>query len=94
MMKYDKTLKVGDIVTCYYKGYWRITDIDFNKNLSSNGLVTCVKILDSNMKPARNITEQCDISYCKRVKQSDIDDVSLAFAEGIKRLNALIEGEE
>lgn len=63
--------RVGDLVTGYYSGVHRITEIQIRiedgKEISP--LVKLEKVLNGKYKPQRGKCE-CDISYCRHFKVS------------------------
>lgn len=87
-MNFDNTIKVGDIVTGYHKGYWRVTSIEDRGSV--NPLVTYEKVLDSNRNPCGKTEKQCDMGYCKKMDKSELvkqmSKDSKAFYDGFKRL--------
>lgn len=79
---YDKTIKVGDIVTAYQKGYWRVLDIEPRNNITvgsktirPNPLVTLELVLDSNGKHAKRKESKCDIWYCKKIDLNEVNKI-------------------
>lgn len=71
--KYDKTIKVDDIVTGWYKGYFRVTDI--TKRKDRNPVVSGVLILDSNGNPAKSEIIKWDISYSKKITPKEVQEI-------------------
>jgi hypothetical protein len=70
-------IKVGDIVTCFYKGFWRVTAIERRFSTRHDAHVygpvgteysplVCVEsVANSKMKPVSGKQDTCDISYCR-----------------------------
>jgi hypothetical protein len=70
--KYDSSIKVGDIVTGYYKGYWKITEIVHRKyerkrHYQPNPLFVGVLLLDSNGNKVAPKHNNWDASYSKKI---------------------------
>lgn len=100
---YDKTIKVGDIVTAYQKGYWRVDEIEVrsnfnlaNKTYHPDPLLKLTLLLDSNGKKARARKSECDINWCKKIDMNEVNKIityDLEFFEEKKRnLLALMNG--
>lgn len=100
---YDKTIKVGDIVTAYHKGFHRVLKIENRHNMVVGGktyhpspLVTLELVLDSNGKKARPKETSCDINWCKKIDMNEVNKIityDLEFFETKKKnLLALITG--
>jgi hypothetical protein len=86
--RYDRALQVGDVVTGYAKGYWRIVSIQ-RRFLTEgelkfypetavvgdeyNPLVHLELVCNSQFTKRGKRTSVCDISYCRRVNKSFID---------------------
>lgn len=95
---YDKTIKVGDIVTAYHKGFHRVLKIENRSNMAVGGktyhpapLVTLLLLLDSNGKKASRKETSCDISWCTKIDMNEVNKIityDLEFFE-IKKQNLL-----
>lgn len=74
MKPYKKpwTPKVGDLCTSYYKGIWKLEDIDYTDGRSSFGLASLVKVLNSNYDKASSVRKTCDIFYCKKLTKEEL----------------------
>lgn len=79
---YDKTIAVGDIVTAYQKGYWRVDEIEVRGNTYCGGkmyrtapLVKLTLVLDSNGKKASARKSECDIGYCKKIDLNEVNKI-------------------
>ena len=59
---YDKTLKIGDIVSSYFKGSWEIIDIQSRRDY--HPIAVLKKIATKNGLPCKAVIRECDISYC------------------------------
>ena len=77
-----KTVKVGDIVTAYQKGYWRVLNIEQRDNFllgktkfRPNPLVTLELVLDSNGKQAKRKESKCDIWHCKKIDLNEVNKI-------------------
>lgn len=96
---YDKTIKVGDIVTGYYKGYWRVTVIVERPRESLNGtiytpapLIHGELVLDSNGKKAKKRRESWDISYSRKVDRAMVEKIITNDQEAFEtKKNNLLE---
>ena len=55
--------KVGDIVLAYYKGLWRIKEI--NKRKEYTPLVTLTKVATHRISPCKPIEKICDVAWCR-----------------------------
>lgn len=81
-------IKVGDIITAYHKGYWRLTQIDqrFYKDREPipqgkkvgdeySPLFHYELVADSKFAPPKGKAKKqcCDVSYCRKVDQAYID---------------------
>lgn len=100
-LTYDKTIKVGDIVTGYYKGYWRVTNVEQRNNYTMGSktyhpapLITAELVLDSNGMKAKRRTANWDISYSKKITkevvQQIIDQEVAEFVQKKANLMAMI----
>ena len=80
-LPYDKTIKVGDIVTAYQKGYWCVLNIEQRgikvgeEIFRPNPLVTLELVLDSNGKQAKRKEEKCDIWHCKKIDLNEVNKI-------------------
>ena len=98
-------LKVGDIVTSYYKGYWRITkiekryynkyeeDLGYGKLGEEYGSLVSLKLLaDSNCNPPKKTarTEQCDILYCNLVTLDKLEKLKIEYCKNIDKVIGLL----
>jgi hypothetical protein len=60
-------LKVGDVVTCYYKGYHKIVGI------SASGYEVQVKaLLSQKLTKTSGVVRECDPAYCKLVDKESL----------------------
>jgi hypothetical protein len=59
-------LNVGDIVTTYHKGIWRITAIKAEIAYYS-------QVMTSDFKPGKKMSKCCHTSFCRPVDQKWID---------------------
>lgn len=94
--KYDSNIKVGDIVTGYYKGYWRIIEIVHRKyereqHYQPNPIFIGVLLLDSNGNKVKSKRQHWDAYYSKKITRdyaTGIIDYDLDYFI-IKKLNLL-----
>lgn len=69
ILHWDETIKVGDIITTYNKGYWELVAIEprvgttplfhYKKSLKPDGTPTTGKAI-----------EKCDASYCRKAQET------------------------
>ena len=82
MSQYDTTIKVGDLITAYHKGIWRVITIETRKNNSP--LFHYRQVLTQSYKPGKNMVRCCDASYCMKVDDAYIqklqDDINQKIA--------------
>ena len=73
----DNGVKVGDIITAYHKGYHLVVDIQPRSRAETNGtgLSTIIyrTIVDSHLKPCKNITRPCSAYWCKVITKEQIE---------------------
>lgn len=62
-------LKIGDIITAYYKGYWKITRFE---NTGYGTLVYSTQVADSSGKPRSSTEGCCHSNYCKKLIKYDV----------------------
>jgi len=67
---YDKTIKVGDIVTGYYKGYWRVVEVRKRKEYAP--IIVGELVLDSNGNKAKKKRNEWDSSYSKKITLCEV----------------------
>jgi len=85
--EYDKTIKVGDVVTGYDKGYFIVTGIVPRKD--NNPIVEYIKIANESYNFIKsNKVLSCDIYYCKRVEAQVILDKIKALENAAKEFIA------
>lgn len=87
-VRYDDTLKVGDLCIAYKKGYHIITEIIDRPNAAPFVHTNCI-YTDTFKKQNRKC--QCDISYCKKITHETLDTMMKAFQGGIDKLRPLIK---
>lgn len=58
ILKYDPTIKAGDIITAYHKGYWKV-DLVMPRAGSTPSLYYT--------KVGGKSSKSCDASYCRKV---------------------------
>lgn len=74
------TLKVGDIVTSYYNGIWKIIKIGecrlirgYNSRYRAAPLVTLEKMYTRRHKKVKNkIIKICDITWCTKLSEEQV----------------------
>lgn len=87
--------KVGDIITAYHKGYFRLLSIErrYKDSKEMSPLFSYEKIMDSNFKlitsKKKSILE-CDARFCKVLKKSAVEDMKKEFEAGCDRLIAIL----
>lgn len=74
-MEKSMKIKVGDIITCYHKGYHRVDNIKPRDNppTPNNFIVYYTKVANSDGKPSRNLKNHCHIDYCNIVDRYRIE---------------------
>ncbi len=84
---WDKTLKIGDVVTCHYQGFYKI--IDVVPRHTHNPLVHLQLIANSKGKliNSKRIRE-CDIGYCQKAYLT-INQEMDQLAQQVSQLNNL-----
>ena len=98
----DNGIKVGDIITAYHKGFWKVTsieqrteeahapNIDPSVNIDDpiNSVANYELVCDARFKPSgkKKKKESCDVSYCKVVNEAFIRE---KIQEKIEEINAL-----
>jgi hypothetical protein len=93
---YDDTIKAGDIVTCYWKGYWIVESVTprkqseyvDNRRVEIDVLgvpsMEVRQVADASGKPKKGKKIQCnDGAYCRKAKDS--------IKETIKEMRAKIK---
>jgi len=84
---YDETLKPGDMITAYRKGYHEFIKFEDRGN-KVVPLVHYKQIYNENGKPCKpKIVFQCDAAYCRRA----IDYIEKAIEKKTQELKALKE---
>jgi hypothetical protein len=82
--KNARKLKIGDIITSYYKGYHRITNIIPRTDAAP--LVEHITILDSQFNPYKGRKlKTCDASYCIVLTKEEIEKRRLIQIEHFQR---------
>jgi len=91
---YDKSLKVGDLVTAYRKGYYIIEGLESREQEGANPLALLSKVLNGKFNKVGG-RDSCDIFYCKRVTRDTLTEMREEFEANIYALEqALLEVEE
>jgi hypothetical protein len=70
-LKYDPTIKAGDIVTGYHKGYWKVDLV--MPRAGSTPLIYYTRIDKKGKK-------SCDASYCRKIDPVALRDQMVAEA--------------
>lgn len=84
---YDETLKPGDMITAYRKGYHEFIKFE-ERGTEIVPLVHYKQIYNDNGKPCKSKTiYQCDGAYCRRA----IDDINKQIEKKTQELTALKE---
>lgn len=87
----EQNINVGDIITAYHKGYWRVIKLEkilLYCNLTTQ--VTYEKVLNSNFKPPSKVTKSCDIRWCRKVNREYIQSLREDFNTKMNKLEELI----
>lgn len=63
--------QIGDYCTSYYKGVFKLLDIDYSPGKSNYGLAKLEMIVDSKYNKRGGI-KYCDISYCRKVSKEEL----------------------
>jgi len=72
---WDETLKIGDLITTYHKGYWKLVNITPRKG--SPPMFHYTKSFKPDGTPiAGKATMECDASYCRNAKGVIADELS------------------
>lgn len=76
---YDKTIKPGDLVTAYSKGFHRVTAVKPRPH--NTPIIATVAVLTSAYKKAPAKKAECDAAYCRKtsiagIKQMIRDEIS------------------
>ncbi len=89
MAYYKPKFNVGDIVTTYYAGYYRITGFDGTRKKTGSGLVSFKKVMDSDFIIYDSAVDiNCDQSYCELV---DVNKMKKDFLHNMKKLRKIIK---
>jgi hypothetical protein len=97
-IQYDETIKVGDIIIAYHKGFHKVTkitpremDISIYKRCMNctdysqhaSPFITYVQIAKTDGSPAPQRINTCDASYCQHAKPF--------IHETVGRLNSILD---
>ena len=66
-LTWDETLKIGDLITSYHKGYWKLTNITTRKGMPPLFQYTKQFKPDGTPVSGKAIME-CDASFCRNAK--------------------------
>lgn len=79
-LMYDETLKVGDIITTYHKGYHKLEEIEKRGNATPLFFYSLFAKEDGSIRTQpKKIMKSCDASYCRRA--SEVIDGEIQEAE-------------
>lgn len=87
-LEWDRSITVGDLVTGYHKGIWKVTKID-RRFLTQDdlryqaykdrevgeeysSLVHYQQVLTEDYQKGRKVSKNCDISYCRKIDDAFI----------------------
>lgn len=103
--KWDETLAVGDLVTGFHKGIWKITQIerryltkdDLRHLVYANNkvgdeyspLVHYTLVLTTKFKKARKLSNTCAASWCQKIDDSYIREMRSELERQITALEEL-----
>ncbi len=59
-------IKVGDLITSYRKGYYRVLEV------AGNSQVTSVQVMTSSFKPSAAVKDVCHMNWCKLVDEDEL----------------------
>jgi hypothetical protein len=77
MIGKHKNIKVGNIITAYYKGYHIVTKVTTRRGIGD--MIQFRKLLDSNMKPiSGNKIQECDEHWCTVFNKEELEELRLA----------------
>lgn len=89
--KYNE-FKIGDIMTTYHSGYWKLIDIRqrFLRGDEISPLFTYEIILTENFRICNEKkTRSCDASYCTKITLEVIENMKNKYLEGLEILSSL-----
>lgn len=101
MSKFDKDLKIGDMIVAYHRGIFRVVEIkrrfitkydtkdvmQWGKEL--NAIISYKMIADSNGIPKKGVAvRECDVSYCSPAIPA-LNAKIQEYMETVKRLTSL-----
>ena len=71
-----KGLRVGDMCTSYYKGYYKVLGFAPYNNGSNSGPLQCIhqRVADSFGQPCGGRPRSCAADYCKKVTINKLND--------------------
>lgn len=88
---YDETIKVGDLVTAYEKGFHRVTEIKPRRK--DTPLIMYVRVFGANGKPVSSKQHLgCDAAYVRKASER-LAEIN-ADISNLQNLVALIEKEQ
>ena len=89
------TFKVGDLITAYHKGYFRI--IGIQERPSMRPLIHYSMVLDSKFRPRKKF-DCCDVNFCMVITQQHLTDLKfeavekmLAYSHGLDKLKDILK---
>ena len=94
-----KEFKVGDLITTYHEGYWKLISIELrfdpvdNLGNTMNPLFNYDKVADLNFKKSSG-SNLCDYSYCKKVDESFVELKRARLLWEIDSIKRLIEASD
>ena len=93
MMDWDRTIAIGDLITSYYSGYWRVDRIERRFTQYDHGVYEGIpigtecspvfymtEVLTDTGKP-RKRKNSCDAWYCKKVTHEWVDEQIRNYVE-------------
>lgn len=90
-MKEYKGMKIGDLVTGYWSGYYELMEIKPNDQKFEEPLFVVKPRYTHNGKPVKNgKLKECSAFYCKSAKQH-IESLLQELTAGIQRLECIYD---
>ena len=75
VLKYDPTIKPGDLITAYHKGFWIVTKVTQRK-----GSTPYLEYRHINKK----VSNGCDSSHCRKVDPETLHKEMVAEADKVR----------
>lgn len=78
---YDETIKVGDLIATYNKGFYKMEKITPRGAGSPLAEYSLFAKEDGTLHKGKNISKCCDMSYCRHARESVADSITLKEKE-------------